>query len=146
MCAAQPGCNLNGTKSPNWVFQNTDMSILFKFSDECISKSLYSELGLYIMIGLYWFVSVTAISKSDMMFVRLELFPLLAKLSFDKPPYVMGRLVLVETMGSMPVQKTTLAIGFHIAKLETSCDVWSMGWGTPALSFAITVAVVSAVN
>ena len=98
------------------------------------------------MIGLYWFVSVTAISKSDMMFVRLELFPLLAKLSFDKPPYVMGRLVLVETMGSMPVQKTTLAIGFHIAKLETSCIVWYIVWGTPALSLTEVVLVVSGVN
>ena len=58
------------------------------------------------------------------MLVRLELFPLLAKLSVDVAPYVMGILVLVEMMGSIPVQKTTLAIGFHIAKLETSCDVW----------------------
>ena len=32
--------------------------------------------------------------------------------------------VLVDMIGSMPVQKTTLAIGFHIAKLDTSCDVW----------------------
>ena len=122
------------------------MSILFKLIIEFMSMSLYYAEGLYTSTGLYWFVSETGISKSEMMFVRLELFPLLAKLSLDVPPYVMGRLVLVERMGSMPVQNTTLAIRFHIAKLETSCVVWSMGWGTPALSFTITVVVVSAVN
>jgi len=110
--------------SPYCVFQKTEMSTLLRFSDEFISMSLYSDDGLYTTMGLYWFVSETGISKSEMMFVRLELFPLLARLSTDVPPYVMGRLVLVEMIGSMPVQKTTLAIGFHIARLDTSCDVW----------------------
>ena len=96
------------------------MSILFKFIIELMSMSLYSAEGLYTNTGLYWFVSETGISKSEMMFVRLELFPLLAKVSFVVLPYVMGRLVLVEMMGSMSVQNTTLAIGFHIARLETS--------------------------
>ena len=96
------------------------MSILFKFIIELMSMSLYSAEGLYTSTGLYWFVSETGISKSEIMFVRLELFPLLAKLSSDVSAYVMGRLVLVEMMGSMPVQNTTLAIGFHIARLGTS--------------------------
>ena len=77
------------------------------------------------------------------MLVRLELFPLLAKLSDDVSPYVMGTLVLVEMIGSMPVQNTTLAIGFHIAKLETFCVVWYSVWDTPALSLTQTVEVVS---
>ena len=64
------------------------------------------------MTGLYWFVSVTGISKSDTMLVRLELFPLLAKLSVAVSRYVMGILVLVEMIGSIPVQNTTLAFGF----------------------------------
>ena len=99
------------------------MSSLFRFISVCMSTSLYSEEGLYTIIGLYWFVSETGISKSDMMFVRLELFPLLARLSLDVSLYVMGRLVLVEMIGSMPVQNTTLAIGFHIARLDISCVV-----------------------
>ena len=37
-------------------------------------------------------------------------------------------------MGSIPVQNTTLAIGFHIARLETSCTVWYIVWGNPPLS------------
>ena len=82
--------------------------------------SRHSADGLYTSTGLYWLVSETGLSKSEMIFVRLELFPLLDKLSIDVSLYVMGRLVLVEMMGSMPVQNTTLAIGFHIASLETS--------------------------
>ena len=96
------------------------MSILFKFSIEFMSMSRYSADGLYTITGLYWFVSETGISKSERMFVRLELFPLLAKLSFDVSLYVMGKLVLLEMMGSIPVQNTKLAIGFHIARLGTS--------------------------
>ena len=65
------------------------MSILFKFIIEFRSMSLYSAAGLYTSTGLYWFVSETGISKSEMMFVRLELFPLLAKFSFDVSLYVM---------------------------------------------------------
>ena len=58
----------------------------------------------------------------------------------------MGRLVLVEMIGSMPVQKTTLAIGFHIAKLDTSCIVWYIVWDTPPLSLATIVLVSSELN
>ena len=82
--------------------------------------SLYSAEGLYTIIGLYWFASETGISKSEMMFVKLKLFPLLVKLLLDVLPYVEGGLVLVETIGSRPVQKTILAIGFHIAMLDIS--------------------------
>ena len=122
------------------------MSILLRFIDAFMSMSLYSAEGLYTMTGRYWFASDTGISKSDTMLVRLELFPLLAKLTVDVSPYVMGTLVLVEMIGSMPVQNTTLAIGFHIAKLETSCVVWYIVWDAPALSFAEMVDVVSGVN
>ena len=122
------------------------MSILLRFSDEFMSMSRYSAEGLYTMTGLYWFVSDTGISKSATMLVRLELFPLLAKLSVAVSPYVMGILVLVEMIGSIPVQNTTLAIGFHIAKLETSCVVWYIEWAIPILSFTDTVLVVSGVN
>ena len=65
-------------------------------------------------------VSDTGISKSDIMLVRFELFPLLVKLLFAVSPYVSAGLVLVETIGSMPVQNTTLAIGFQIAMLDIS--------------------------
>ena len=122
------------------------MSILLRLIDAFMSMSRYSAEGLYTMTGRYWFVSDTGISKSDTMLVRLELFQLLAKLSVAVSPYVMGILVLVEMIGSIPVQNTTLAIGFHIAKLETSCVVWYIEWGIPVLSFTDTMLAVSGVN
>ena len=66
------------------------MSILFKFSCDFMSISLYSAEGLYTMIGLYWLLSETGISKSEMMFERLELFPLLVRLLLLVSSYVRG--------------------------------------------------------
>ena len=57
------------------------------------------------------------------MFVRFELFPLLAKFELDVSLYNKAGLVLVDTIGSMPVQNTMLAIGFHIATLDVSWSV-----------------------
>ena len=58
----------------------------------------------------------------------------------------MGRLVLVEMMGSMPVQNTTLAIEFHIAMLETSGIVWYIVWDVPPLSLTTNVLAKSELN
>ena len=60
--------------SPKCVFQNTVISILLKFIEECMSLSLYSAEGLYTNIGMPWFVSETGISNSEMLFVKFETF------------------------------------------------------------------------
>ena len=79
---------------------------------------LYSAEGQHTIIGLYWFVSETVISKSEMMFDRFALVPLLVRSSLDVALYVKGGLVLMEQFGSMPVQNTTLAIGFDMAMVD----------------------------
>ena len=56
------------------------MSILFRFVVEFMSIKRYSAPGLYSTMGLYWFLSSTAIEKSDNMGRRFELLPPLIRL------------------------------------------------------------------
>ena len=92
-------------------------------------------------------MSETAISKSEMMFARLELFPLLvAKFALDVSSYNKAGLVLVDTIGSMPVQNAMLAIGFHIARLDVSCIVEYIVAIAPDASLSVLVVYMSGRN
>ena len=65
-------------------------------------------------------VSDIGISKAVMIFVRFELFPLLVKLLLECTLSEVGGLVFVAKLGSSPVLKTMLAIGFHMGMLKIS--------------------------
>ena len=65
-------------------------------------------------------VSDAGTKQTEMMFVKFELFLLLVKILFVVSLYVMEGLVLVGIIGNLPVQNTTLAIGFHITLLDIS--------------------------
>ena len=72
------------------------------------------------MIGLYSLEGLTAMAKSDRMFMRLELFPPLIKLLLFCP-ISFGIEVWVGNVGNMVEANTIEAIGFQVAMLEVSC-------------------------
>ena len=95
------------------------MSILFRFVVEFMSIKRYSAPGLYSTMGLYWFLSSTAMEKSDKIGRRLELLPPLIRLVLWFP-ISLGADVWVGMMGSKLEAKTIDATGFHRAMLVIS--------------------------